>query len=182
MTKRRSKKKSYLIATISTVTALLIIYIVFVIVKTSVSKSGSELDGPYDVIRVVDGDTFIAGINGADTYIRLIGIDAPESVADESYKENTEEGRLAGEYLTNLLEGNRVYLEYDEELTDNYGRTLCYVYLHDAEVMVNELLLRNGYAQTMTIEPNVKYRERFISAEIRAKHENKGFWGTGFYQ
>ena len=181
MAKRKKKRKSYLIATISAVIALFIIYLAFFIIKTSMNKINQEIDGPYDVVRVVDGDTFIAEIDEADTYIRLIGIDAPESVADESYKENTEEGRLASEYLANLLEGNRVYLEYDAKLIDNYGRTLCYVYLQDAETMVNELLLQTGYAQTMTIEPNVKYRERLLAAEAQAKHAKAGFWSTGFY-
>ena len=74
-----------------------------------------------------------------------------------------------------------MYLEYDQELTDEYGRTLCYVYLHDKTTMLNELLLKQGYARTMTIEPNVKYEERFFSAEQLAKATGQGFWGTGFF-
>ncbi|MBQ9305217.1 thermonuclease family protein [Butyrivibrio sp.] len=89
----------------------------------------------------------------------------PESVSEETEK-NTPEGEVASEYMKNLLEGGSVYLEYDSELTDTYGRTLCYVYLHDKETMVNELLVRNGYARTLTIKPNTKYRERLYAVEV----------------
>lgn len=58
----------------------------------------------------------------------------PESVSEEAEK-NTPEGEVASEYMKNLLEGGSVYLEYDSELTDTYGRTLCYVYLHDKAAM-----------------------------------------------
>ena len=102
-------------------------------------------------------------------------------VADGSVKENTEEGKEASAYTTNLLEGNTVYLEYDQETLDEYGRTLCYVYLHDKSTMVNEILLKNGYARTMTIEPNTKYKERLAAAELLAKETKAGFWGTGFF-
>ena len=77
----------------------------------------------------------------------------PESVSEEAEK-NTPEGEVASEYMKNLLEGGSVYLEYDSELTDTYGRTLCYVYLHNKETMVNEFLVKNGYARTLTIRPN----------------------------
>ena len=157
------------------------IYIAVLFAKSTISDLTAELSGPYEVVRVVDGDTIIVDIDGQDTRVRLIGIDTPESVADESVKENTEEGKEASEYTTNLLEGNTVYLEFDQEILDEYGRTLCYVYLHDKSTMVNEILLKNGYARTMTIEPNTIYKERFAAAELVAKETKSGFWGTGFF-
>ncbi len=181
-TKKKRQKRSYLLATIATVVILFLIYIAYVLIKNSYEEITVDLSGPYDVVRVVDGDTFIASIDGTETYIRLIGIDAPESVADENYKENTEEGAIASNYLKNILVENTVYLEYDSELSDNYGRTLSYVYLHDKKTMVNELLLKNGYAKTMTIEPNVKYEERLWAVENDAKLNRSGFWGTGFFE
>ena len=129
----------------------------------------------------MDGDTLKASIGGEEAYIRLIGVDTPESVADEDYKENTEEGKIAADYMHGLLDGGTVYLEYDSESTDVYGRSLCYVYLDDKSTMVNELLLANGYARTMTIEPNVKHKERPYTAEAQARKQGEGFWGTGFF-
>ena len=176
---RKAWKRSYLLATVA---VLLLLYFALVFIKNSINDINADLSGPYDVVRVVDGDTFITVIDGTETYIRLIGIDAPESVADETYKENTKEGAIASDYLKNILEGSTVFLEYDSEILDNYGRTLCYVYLNDEKTMVNELLIKNGYARTMTIKPNVKYEERLWIAENDAKREGNGFWGTGFFE
>ena len=183
MGKRRKKYRSarYIIAVALTVAILLMIYAAYLFSKSMIGELTADLSGPYEVVRVVDGDTIIVDIAGEDVRVRLIGIDTPESVADEVVKENTEEGKEASAYTANLLEGNRVYLEYDQETTDEYGRTLCYVYLHDKSTMINELLLKNGYARTMTIEPNTKYKERFAAAELVAKETKAGFWGTGFF-
>ena len=181
--KRRKKNRTakYILAVSLTLAILLMIYVAFLFAKTTINDLTVELSGPYEVVRVVDGDTVIVDIDGEETRVRLIGIDTPESVADEAVKENTEEGKEASAYTTTLLEENTVFLEYDQELTDEYGRTLCYVYLHDKSTMVNELLLKNGYARTMTIEPNTKYQERLAAAELAAKESKVGFWGTGFF-
>ncbi len=121
----------------------------------------TALDGPYDVIRVIDGDTILVRANGEEIRVRLIGIDAPESVNPDETK-NTPEGEAASEWLKSILPvSSMVYLEYDVERYDKYGRTLAYVYLDDAETMLNRLILENGYAKVMTIEPNDKYAGEF---------------------
>ena len=38
--------------------------------------SAPSVEGPYSVTRTVDGDTISVNIDGVDTKIRLIGIDA----------------------------------------------------------------------------------------------------------
>lgn len=74
-----------------------------------------------------------------------------------------------------LVEGKRVRLEYDVEKRDRYGRTLAYVYV--GGVMVNERLVRAGYAQVSTYPPNVKYQERFLVAQREAREAGRGLWG-----
>ena len=179
--KKWNRKKKYIVSFIATLIILSAIYLMTVLIRETANRDALDLSGPYDVIRVVDGDTIIADIDGVETRIRLIGIDTPESVSEEAER-NTPEGEVASEYLKNLLEGGSVYLEYDSELMDTYGRTLCYVYLHDKNTMVNELLVRNGYARTLTIEPNTKYREKLYAAELSAKSSSSGFWETGFFK
>ena len=179
--RRMNRKKKYILSLIATLVILGLIYGVTVLIRQFLMPADRMLKGPYDVVSVVDGDTIIIDLAGAETYVRFIGVDTPESVADETYKENTAEGAQATEYTRNILEGSTVYLEYDEERTDSYGRTLCYVYLRDKTTMVNELLLQNGYARTMTIEPNTRYRERLSAAEHQAKDSSAGFWATGFF-
>ena len=64
---------------------------------TGVSRSADKpvLD-EATVVRVVDGDTFVANIDGQDEKIRLIGVDTPESVNPDESK-NTERGKEASE-------------------------------------------------------------------------------------
>ncbi|MDO4522682.1 MAG: thermonuclease family protein [Eubacteriales bacterium] len=119
--------------------------------------------------RVVDGDTVYATLNGVSTKIRLIGINTPESVAaDES--RNTAEGVIASDYVKGLLsKGDVLYLEYDEEQTDQYGRTLAYLWLSDevntssyqdfCKYNLNAVILQNTWCDTMFYAPNYKYRD-----------------------
>ena len=126
-----------------------------------------DLDGPYTVIRVIDGDTILVGTGSEEISVRLIGIDAPESVHPDETK-NTPEGEAASEWLQSVLPVfSIVYLEYDVERYDKYGRTLAYVYLDDSKTMLNRLLLESGYAEIMTIPPNTKYERLFQAVEER---------------
>lgn len=118
------------------------------------------LYGPYPVERVVDGDTIIVSVEGKRTRIRLIGVDAPESASPQQEK-NSPEGEAASQWMKELLNGQQVYLEYDREPQDKYGRTLAYVYLEDGQTMVERLLLEAGLAKAMCIPPNDRYYEEF---------------------
>jgi len=113
---------------------------------------------PYEVVRVVDGDTIIIDMDGVNERVRFIGLDAPESVhADET--KNTEEGRLASEFTKEMLEGQMVTLEFDMQERDPFGRILAYVYLGDE--MFNKTLIREGHADAITYPPNLRYQEEF---------------------
>jgi micrococcal nuclease len=70
-----------------------------------------------------------------------------------------------------------VRLEYDVEHHDKYNRTLAYVYLEDG-TFVNAWLVENGYARVSTYPPNVKYQDKFIELERKAREEGKGLWGN----
>ena len=134
----------------------------------------------YEVIRVIDGDTLLVRIDGEEVSIRLIGVDAPESVhPDES--RNTPEGIVASDWMKNYMAGKRqVALEYDEELLDHFGRTLAYVYVGDT--LLEDELLRAGMAVTLVMEPNLRYQMHFAEVEREAKNAGAGFWGTGFFK
>lgn len=70
------------------------------------------------VASVTDGDTFELQ-NGVG--VRLIGIDAPNRGAAK-----WDEAREA---LTALIDGKRVYLEYDRYQDDKYGRVLAWIWM-----------------------------------------------------
>lgn len=147
------------------------------------TRGDLTLEGPYKVLKVADGDTFTIKRDGKETKVRMIGIDAPESVAPDEYgKPNTKEGKNAAEYLKKLINDKNVYLEFDLDTYDQYSRLLAYVYLSDETTMVQELLLSEGYVQVMTIQPNVKYQDRFLALQRQAREAGKGFWGSGYYQ
>ncbi len=138
-----------------------------------------QFEGPYAVVHVTDGDTLILSIEGTETAVRLIGIDAPESVHRDTEK-NTPEGAEASHRLKELAAGKTVFLEYDERRYDQYGRTLAYVRLEDGSLL-QDVLLKEGLAVTSPLEPNERYTEHFAQLEKQAKEEKTGFWGTGFF-
>ena len=130
-----------------------------------------------EVVRVIDGDTYILNIGGVETRVRLIGVDTPESVAPEDYrKENTEEGKEISELVKDKIRaGDVFYIEYDVSKTDKYNRTLAYLYFPDGK-MVQEWLLEMGYANTATYPPNVKYADYFAELAHEAAENKIGLW------
>lgn len=123
------------------------------------------------VIRVVDGDTI--EIETGEK-LRYIGVNTPESVDPRRPVQCY--GKEASVKNKELVEGKMVRLEKDVSNTDKYGRLLRYVWIRDT--MINEQLVREGYAQVDTFPPDVKYKARFVAAEQLAQQENKGLWGS----
>ncbi len=56
-----------------------------------------------------------------------------------------------------------------------HGRLLAYVYLED-DTFVNAWLVEHGYAQVMTVPPNVKYQDLFLKLQREAREARKGLW------
>lgn len=118
--------------------------------------------------RVVDGDTFLVIYKDALLRVRLIGINTPESVHSDDTK-NTPEGVAASDFVKELLSDvSIIWLEFDQDTEDDYGRTLAYAWLNetgkDIEAdLINGIILKSGHAETMTIEPNIKYVEQLAA-------------------
>ena len=126
------------------------------------------------VRHVIDGDT-VEIDDGR--HLRYLGIDTPEMrkhVGDRWIEDPQPFAREATALNRQLVEGKTVRLEYDVQTHDKYGRLLAYVY--EEKIMVNEELLRQGVAQTMTIPPNVKYAERFRMLAREAREAGRGLW------
>ncbi|MDO8916098.1 MAG: thermonuclease family protein [Coriobacteriia bacterium] len=135
------------------------------------------------VIRVVDGDTIHARTpDGADETIRFIGVNTPESTTrHEPF------GNEASDYTkAKLPVGTTVWLELDVRERDKYGRLLAYVWTQrpssraPSEVrdkMFNAALLIEGYAQLMTIPPDVRYVDIFTPLQAEAREAGRGLWG-----
>ncbi len=71
--------------------------------------------------------------------------------------------------------GDLITIEFDVQERESYGRLLGYVYLSNGK-MLNEEIVKAGYANVMTILPNVKYKDRFLRAGKHARERKRGLW------
>jgi micrococcal nuclease len=134
------------------------------------------------VIEVVDGDTVDVELAGRRERVRLLGIDTPEvhvggeGGAPECF------GPEASAFTAELLAvGAPVRLERDVVGRDDYGRLLAYVYVmaggeETGGRMVNEAIVRQGYARPLIIEPNGAYAALLVAAATAAEAEGLGLW------
>jgi micrococcal nuclease len=87
-------------------------------------------------------------------------------------------GRAASAFNERLLRGERVRLERDVEERDRYGRLLAYVYRVSDGLFVNAELVRQGYAQVLTIAPDVRHSARFEALAREARRRGRGLWAA----
>lgn len=122
------------------------------------------------VERTIDGDTVVLSDG---RIVRYIGVDAPETKHPRSPVECF--GTEAAAANRTLVEGKSVRLERDVSETDRYGRLLRYVWVGGA--LVNERLVREGYATVVSIPPDVKRQDLLRTAQSAARRERRGLWG-----
>jgi micrococcal nuclease len=137
------------------------------------------------VDRVVDGDTIEVKYQGKKEHVRLIGVDTPETVHPS--KGVQPYGPEASNFTKKSLTGRQVWLEFDVEARDQYGRLLAYVWTApplsdeagDKDIrdgMFNAALLLQGFGQMLTFPPNVRYVERFREYQTEARDHSRGMW------
>jgi micrococcal nuclease len=132
--------------------------------------SAGPLEGT--VVRVVDGDTVHVRIGDRVEKVRYIGVNTPE--LHHPRKGEEPGGREAAALNRTLVGGRHVRLETDVQPRDRYGRLLAYVWVGDT--MVNAELVRLGYAQVMTIPPNVRHQTLFVKLQREARESERGLW------
>jgi micrococcal nuclease len=130
---------------------------------------------PVTVTKISDGDTFWAqDASGQNIKFRPIGFDAPEESnfgkPAEPYNEE------ATVYLMSLIKDKILFVEYDVDQQDRWGRHLVYVYLEDG-TFVNAEMLRSGWAVAATYPPNIKHSELFYQMQREAREKGRGMWG-----
>jgi micrococcal nuclease len=124
------------------------------------------------VRQVIDGDTItVSGVG----VVRLLGVDAPEKTG--GYRQSEPYGDAATKFMRALVDGQVVRLEYDGPRTDQYNRTLAYVFLPDGRC-ANEAIIRGGFAETYRRFDYVK-KPQFQAAEREAKEAKRGMWANG---
>ncbi|OLB94230.1 MAG: hypothetical protein AUH30_18455 [Candidatus Rokubacteria bacterium 13_1_40CM_68_15] len=170
---------------------LLSLLVLLAAVASIAGAQPTSLDGA--VVRVVDGDTIHVRLADRVEKVRYIGVNTPE--VHHPRKGEEPGGREAAEVNRELVENKRVRLELDVQSRDRYGRLLAYVWVSagaeradgagppqsrrdESEnwIMVNAELVRLGYAQVMTVPPNVRYQTLFLKLQRDARESGRGLW------
>jgi micrococcal nuclease len=128
------------------------------------------------VVKVVDGDTIDVQLGATRERVRYIGVDTPET--KHPTKPVQCYGQRASDFNARLVADELVRLVRDIERRDRYGRLLAYVYRVRDGLFVNAELARLGYAQPLSIAPDVRYAERFADLARRAREQGRGLWSA----
>lgn len=112
--------------------------------------SAETLPGPVSarVLRVLDGDTFVAEIKVwfgqvIVERVRIVGIDAPEIGAHARCEEEAEAAERSRQYLAGLL--GRGPVDLYQLRRDKYGRALALVISHGIDVPAR--MIEAGHAR-----------------------------------
>ena len=130
-----------------------------------------------EINRVLDGDTLDVTIDlGFDLYkkerVRVAGVDTPEK------RTRDEEEKALGYDATNWLEERlKGAIEGDDDLVirtelvggvGKYGRLLGWLYIGDADLSLNEMMIAEGYA--WAYDGGTKQKDFEELREIRRAH------------
>ncbi len=154
----------------------------------------NPLRGPFEVLEVTDGDTIKLETLGK---VRLIGVDTPEKNEGDKLERIAREsgqskeaiqamGHAASLFAKNLLLGKEVWIELDAREYDPYRRILAYIYLpaddgnwsyeQNNYLQVNLEIIRVGWADPLTLPPNVAYADLYEEASREARQKSLGMW------
>lgn len=147
------------------------------------------------IVEVVDWRTLKIAFDDIVEEVRLLGIDIPEDVHNQKelkINKNIEKLReRAKSHIQSLVEnGLPVLVEFDEKKMDSDGRLLAYVCFTKCSCisrvyldrdgfkceMLNENMLRNGFAFIRISPPNEKYADTLFQAYLYAQENGVGMW------
>jgi len=130
----------------------------------------------HTIAYVYDGDT-IKLENGEK--VRLLGIDTPEVASH--YHKAIAGGKAAQKWLRQKLKGGHIYLEYDQQQRDKYGRLLAHIFLENGK-HINVELVKRGLAIVNLFPPNLRYSHMLLTAQQQAQQQQLGMWAMKRYQ
>lgn len=146
--------------------------VLLALLVTPFSTLASGLE-EVQVTGVVSGDTIEVRLpDGSSERVKYIGMNAPEV-----HRKIECFGEQAHSYNKALVSDKTVWLEFDEERRDKYGRLLAYVYLDsNRAVMVNSILIVQGFARVAIHPPNVRHADMFSELQQGARADDRGLW------
>ncbi len=139
-------------------------YLIPLLLILTACTPSDELQGPFLVTKVIDGDTL--EINTTER-IRLSGINSPET--GECYYQE------AKDRLTKLILNKEIFLERDYTNKDKYKRLLRYIHLNNREI--NSQLIQEGYVKVYDkYASDTKKYTKLKEIEATAKSNSLGVW------
>jgi len=133
-----------------------------------------------EVIGHVDGDTVRVRITNPPEElsivetIRLLGVDTPETVHPNQIVQFF--GKEASDFTQRELLGRNVYLAFDWDLRDRYGRLLAYIYTGPG-LCYNTKLISEGYGYAYLTYP-FHFMDEFHALEQEARLKGRGLWAS----
>jgi endonuclease YncB( thermonuclease family) len=128
------------------------------------------------VTKLIDGDTFDVSIDGRTERIRMLNIDTPETKDPDEVVQCL--GPEASDFLATLIPvGTTVKLEYDEEQTDRYDRTLAGVLTTDG-TLVNAEVARAGLGRAVVYGDNDRFLPSVQAAQQEAAANGRGLYSA----
>jgi len=129
-------------------------------------------------ISTIDGDTVRVNNSRTSFTLRLLLIDAPEiATSSKAGQPYSKEAKI---YLTKYLQDKKLTIAYDNEnKKDKYGRHLVYLYAND--VLVNNVIVKNGYAHVGYIMSQTYYLNTLKKSERNAKAQKLRIWSKAGY-
>lgn len=139
-------------------------------------------EGPCEVVRVIDGDTFVVRQPATEARpefvgtVRMLGANTPETVKPGAPPEPL--GLEATKFTTAAVAAGNVRLQLDKRRVDRYGRFLAYVYVGDEHLA--EQLIAAGLARVHTYPgDSMTVNRQLLRAQDEARNAQRGIWGLG---
>ena len=116
---------------------------------------------------------FLLGVS--EIKVKFLGIQLEEKVIDN---ENDEiNGSFVSDYVCSSLKNAKtikIQYEPNAERQDKYGRIQAWIFVDD--ILLQEDLIKNGYARAMYLEDNYLYTDKLKEAQQYAKENDLGIW------
>lgn len=128
-----------------------------------------------DLVDTVDGDTAKFKMNGEKVTVRFLGINTKETVDPKRGEEAW--GKEASDFTKEKLKNaTKIELEFDEiaDEKDKYNRYLVWIWVDDE--LLQDLLVKEGLAETYMLQNNYKYAGILQESEEIAKNNKLGIW------
>ena len=153
------------------ITLFMLLLIILPIRVTAKDLSGDTVT----LSNCADGNSarFMLGLH--EIKVKFIGIEVEEKIKDDETDEIN--GSLVSDYVCSILKsGKKIRIEYEPnvEKEDKFGRIQAWVFVDG--VLLQEDLVKNGYAKIMYVDEDYTYLEKLQEAQKFAKENNLGIW------